>query len=63
MDWSQDELARKASVTVRTIRSFERGSAPYVSTLEAIHDALVRAGIAFTNDDTGVGVTMRHPEP
>lgn len=57
--WSQDQLAEAASVSVTTIRNFERGaSAPIRATLSAIQSALEVAGVVFI-DENGGGAGVR----
>lgn len=53
---SQDELAEKSGVPKRTVVRFELGEGiPRQSTVEAIADALDRAGISFISDSEGEG--------
>ena len=50
LDWTQDELAAKAAVSVVTIRNFEKGrSSPQRATLEVVRRALEAAGVELTN--------------
>ena len=50
LDWTQDELAAKAAVSVVTIRNFEKGrSSPQRATLEVVRRALETAGVELTN--------------
>ena len=65
---SQDDLARKASIGVVTLKRLEaagteiRGSA---QTIARIQQALEKAGIVFIDQDghTGPGVRLRQPLP
>ena len=50
LDWTQDELAAKAAVSVVTVRNFEKGrSSPQRATLEVVRRALETAGVELTN--------------
>jgi transcriptional regulator with XRE-family HTH domain len=63
LNWSQDELAKLASVSVTTLRNFERGAtAPMTNNLTAIRAALESAGILFIDENgQGPGVRLRKP--
>lgn len=53
LDWSQDELAAKASVSLSTVRDFEKGRrVPIANNLTAMRVALEGAGIAFVDGGT-----------
>jgi transcriptional regulator with XRE-family HTH domain len=59
LDWSQETLAARASVSVTTLRNFERGaSVPVTNNLAAIRTALETAGVEFTNGGAP-GVRLR----
>jgi transcriptional regulator with XRE-family HTH domain len=59
LDWSQEFLATKASISVTTLRNFERGaSVPVANNLAAIRTALEAAGVEFTNGEAP-GVRLR----
>ena len=48
LDWSQEELAAKASVSTSTVRDFEKGRRiPIGNNLTAIQAALESSGISF----------------
>ena len=50
LDWTQDELAAKAAVSVVTVRNFEKGrSSPQRATLEVVRRALEAADVELTN--------------
>lgn len=53
LDWTQDDLAKRAGVSLSTIRDFEkRRRKPMANNIKAIEAALIAAGITFT--DTGI---------
>jgi len=59
LDWSQDELAAKASVSLSTVRDFEKGRrVPIANNLTAMRAALESAGIAFV-DTSGISYAKR----
>jgi transcriptional regulator with XRE-family HTH domain len=63
LDWSQDRLAKEASVATNTVRNFERGSTqPHASVVAALRNVLGRAGIEFLGDDTVRFDPPTHPE-
>ena len=49
LQWNAQELAENSSVGVSTIRVFESGKVIRSTSRQAIHDALVDAGIEFQN--------------
>jgi predicted transcriptional regulator len=56
---SQRELALRAGVTQLVLNRFERGkSDPRASTLEKIENALIAAGVEFS-ETGGLGVKLR----
>ncbi len=61
LDWTQDELAAKAAVSVVTVRNFEKGrSSPQRATLEVVRRALEAAGVELTNgNQPGVRLKAR----
>jgi ribosome-binding protein aMBF1 (putative translation factor) len=59
LDWSQEELAAKASVSLSTVRDFEKGRRePIPATLAAMKAALESAGIAFVDDGGTSGISF-----
>jgi ribosome-binding protein aMBF1 (putative translation factor) len=57
LDWSQEELAAKASVSLSTVRDFEKARrVPIANNLTAMRAALEGAGIAFV-DGAAPGIT------
>ena len=59
IDWTQDDLARSASVGVVTIRQFERGATqPRRAILAALRRALEEAGVKFVTGKGGPGVRL-----
>jgi DNA-binding transcriptional regulator YiaG len=59
LDWSQEELAAKASVSLSTVRDFEKGRhVPIANNLTAIRVVLESAGIAFVGTS---GITYAKP--
>jgi transcriptional regulator with XRE-family HTH domain len=61
MRWTQDELARKAAVSIVTVRNFElEKSAPIRATIEAMRRALESAGVEFIAENGGgAGVRLK----
>lgn len=54
LDWSQDDLAKRAKVSLSTVRDFEKGRrVPIVNNLDAITKALESVGMEFLSDDAG----------
>lgn len=54
LDWSQEELAKRAKVSLSTVRDFEKGRrVPITNNLEAITRALEAGGINFIADEDG----------
>ena len=53
LDWSQEQLAEHANVSLSTVRDFEKGRrTPIPNNLAAMRDALLAAGVrmTFVND-------------
>jgi transcriptional regulator with XRE-family HTH domain len=64
LNWSQDELAKRASVSVSTIKDFERGErTPIRNNLEALRQAFAAAGVtmAFREGGMAAGIGWRDP--
>jgi transcriptional regulator with XRE-family HTH domain len=60
LEWTRDDLAREAGVSVITIKGFESGKRdPQRSTLVVIQQAFERGGIEFLDGD---GVRLRRPK-
>ena len=48
LDWSQEDLAKRASVSLSTVRNFEKGrNAPIKNNLDAMQSALEAGGMRF----------------
>ena len=64
LDWSQQDLADKAIVSLNALARLERGTVdPRMSTLSAVERALVKAGIEFIPEsDRGEGVRLSRPD-
>jgi ribosome-binding protein aMBF1 (putative translation factor) len=59
LDWSQEELAAKASVSLSTVRDFEKGRrVPIANNLTAMRAALESAGIVFVDDAGASGIAF-----
>ncbi|QLH40869.1 MAG: helix-turn-helix transcriptional regulator [Defluviicoccus sp.] len=60
LGWSQDDLAKRASVSLSTVRDFEKGRRePIANNMAAIHRALTGAGIEFIDDEGGLPAGIR----
>ncbi|MBV9551949.1 MAG: helix-turn-helix domain-containing protein [Alphaproteobacteria bacterium] len=60
LNWSQDDLTRRAGIAKKTLADFERGATvPRVQTRERIEYALSEAGIELLNHRRP-GVRLRH---
>jgi ribosome-binding protein aMBF1 (putative translation factor) len=61
LGWSQEELAKRANVSLSTVRDHEKGRhVPIAATLDAMRRAIEAAGIRFLNLDDGkpAGITI-----
>jgi ribosome-binding protein aMBF1 (putative translation factor) len=63
LDWSQEDLAKKAQVSLSTIRDFEKGRrTPIKNNLDAIQLALEMAGVSLLyRGDVPLGVQVTQP--
>jgi transcriptional regulator with XRE-family HTH domain len=60
VEWSQDQLAKRARVGNSTVRDFEKGRrVPLDENLIAIRSALEEAGVEFIPAKSGKGVGVR----
>ena len=65
LNWSQDELAKRAKVGLSTLKDFEAGKRmPMRNNHSAIRSTLEWAGVAFVHDSKGrpVGITVRQSD-
>lgn len=54
LDWSQEDLAKRASVSLSTVRDFEKGRrTPIANNLEAIGRVLKGEGVELLFDGSG----------
>jgi transcriptional regulator with XRE-family HTH domain len=64
LDWTQQELARRAGVGLSTVRDFEKGErTPIPNNLAAIRRAIEAAGIrlVFRHDGKAAGIATNDP--
>ncbi|WP_428492838.1 helix-turn-helix domain-containing protein [Rhodopila sp.] len=62
LDWTQDDLAKRANVSLSTIRDFEKGRrTPIGNNLDAIRRALEAAGVVLTFQDGRPAVGVAQP--
>ena len=60
LDWTQQELADRAGVSIVTVRQVEAGlSQPRRATLEVIRRALEAGGVKFIEENGGAGPGVR----
>ncbi len=54
LNWSQEDLAQRANVSLSTVRNFEKGrNVPIKNNLDAIRSVLIDAGISLLSDNEG----------
>lgn len=61
LDWSQEQLAERANVSLSTVRDFEKGRrSPIANNMLAMEQALRQAGITLVHDKEGqaAGITL-----
>ena len=63
LDWSQEDLAKRAKVSLSTVRDFEKGRrTPIANNLDAMRRALEAGGMQFVfspeGKAVGVGITV-----
>jgi DNA-binding transcriptional regulator YiaG len=63
LDWSQDDLASAAHVSLSTVRDFEKGRrVPIANNLAAMKAALEAKGIVFVDRGGTCGITYAKRE-
>lgn len=66
LDWSQENLAQRARVSLSTVRDFEKGRrTPIANNLEAMQRALEGAGIELVFGEKGMarGIAVNGDAP
>jgi transcriptional regulator with XRE-family HTH domain len=64
LDWSQEELAKRANVGLGTVRQFEKGHrTPISNNLDAMRRAIEVAGVRllFDADGRATGIALGEP--
>lgn len=60
LDWSQEDLAKRASVALSTVRDFEKGRrTPIANNLEAIARVLKGEGVELLFDEGGKSLGIK----
>jgi DNA-binding transcriptional regulator YiaG len=65
LGWSQDELAKRANVSLSTVKDFERGARiPIGNNLTAMQKAIEAAGMGLIVGvgGRGIGITVADPD-
>ncbi|MFK4063069.1 helix-turn-helix domain-containing protein [Brucella anthropi] len=64
LDWTQAELARRLSMSVVTVRAFEKGGEMRASNLKLLKLIFEEAGVIFIHaNEAGDGVRWAKPQP
>jgi transcriptional regulator with XRE-family HTH domain len=68
LDWSQEDLAQRANVSLSTVRDFEKGRrVPIANNLDAMRHAFEAEGIKLRFDAegraTGIALTREAEKP
>lgn len=65
LDWSQEDLAKRANVSLSTVRDFEKGRrSPIANNLAAIERALNAGGIVMVDrDGAAAGIEIERKAP
>lgn len=58
LGWTQQELAKRAQISERTLRMVEGESSPYERTIAMLQEPLEAAGIVFLTTPAGIGVLL-----
>ena len=65
LDWSQDDLAKRANVSLSTVRDFEKGRrAPIANNLQAMRQAIEAGGVSLVSGAGGtpLGISAREDQ-
>ncbi|WP_109368523.1 MULTISPECIES: helix-turn-helix domain-containing protein [Ochrobactrum] len=64
LDWTQAELAQRLSMSVVSVRAFEKGGEMRISNLKLLKMTFEHAGVAFIPENGGgAGVRLTKPRP